>query len=164
MFGILRCALSFRCDSPWSWTLCSLWTIRSRMASAKVGVIRCGELSWMQHQVTPTAIISALRRNIWKHTSMLLPITQHFSFHISTTTLAHNCHRNQFAVTALWLWTRSFEKQTRLLLNIIYNHVHPSTKVFKIVINGASFFVVWFVWVTSQVYSEGHFLNQIELA
>jgi hypothetical protein len=57
-FGMFRCALSFRCDSPSSWMRWALWTRRSRMASPKVG-------SGIRRCQSETGTWLAIRMAVW---------------------------------------------------------------------------------------------------
>jgi hypothetical protein len=97
------------------------------------------------HQAASTPIETTLARDHWKQITMLLPMTEHFGFHIPAATLANQRHRQQFTIRTLRRWTGSLEKRSYLEPNIIYHYVHPSTKIVEVIYHWSVLLRVWFL-------------------
>lgn len=96
--------------------------------------------------LTGTILIEAtLGRDDWKQVPVLLPLTEHLSFHIPTATLANQRHGQQCTVRTLLRWTGSLEKRSNFEPNTVNHSVHPGTKIVEVVYHWSVLRPVWFL-------------------
>ena len=84
------------------------------------------------HQVAPTPVEPALRGDVGKQVSMLLPVAEHFRLLIPPSALTDQGHRDQLAITTDRCRARPFEQRSDLLPDVVHDNVHPQAEIIEI--------------------------------
>lgn len=84
------------------------------------------------HQISSPPVVPTLRRNTRKQLPIFSPATQQLRFHVPTTALPDQCHRDQFAISAIRFRPRALEERSDRFPYIVHHDKHPGAKILEV--------------------------------